>query len=275
MIFRNKSSLFIISIILGLLIFLFITQNQYPMEFTYAPLDSKENFTCETWKAFSYINIEDYRKCLTWKPDESFWPIQGMRHTIHQNLLNSSSLIVELGGNIGTDIMEFMRLYNSSIISFEPIRSMAMRLKAGFRAYPTVEIRPYGLGNRARNLTVELFDSSNAGTSMFRELSGRNSTYVQIQILDIIEVINHIRKTRTQNGIIDMLTINCEGCEFEVLPALILNNMIQYFRIIQFGSHTTLVSQSTCIYCQIQQALRRTHKIRYHFTMLWEGWILK
>ena len=74
---------------------------------------------------------------------------------------------------------------------------------------------------------------------------------------------------------IDMLSINCEGCEFEIIPALILNNLTQYFRIIQFASHINLVPHSSCIYCQIQQALERTHQVLYHYRKVWEGWVLK
>jgi hypothetical protein len=97
----------------------------------------------------------------------------------------------------------------------------------------------------------------------------------RIQLLDVVQVIQNIRKTRTKSGIIDMISINCEGCEFEIIPALILNNMTQYFRIIQFGSHVNLVPESSCIYCQIEQALQRTHQILFHYTKLWKGWVLK
>jgi FkbM family methyltransferase len=234
------------------------------------------NFTCETWRNFSYINVSKYQQCLTWRPNEGFWAVQGLRHTAHKHLLNSSSLIIEVGGNSGHDTVRFIELHNPSIISYEPLVSMSKDLSKQFKSNPKIEIRPYGLGNRARNLSVEPNDQGNAGTSIFRKLSSANSSKIQqIQLLDIIETIQNIRKTRTINGMIDMLSINCEGCEFEILPALILNNMTQYFRIIQFASHTGLVSKSPCIYCQIEQALERTHQTFYHYTMLWEGWTLK
>ena len=234
------------------------------------------NFTCNTSNDFSYLNLSTYQKCLKSKPDGSFWSVQGLRHTSYQNLLNSSSLIVEVGGNRGDDTTEFIKLYNPFIISFEPIPEMSEKLIQKFKANGKVEIRRYGLGNRARNLSVELFDFGNAGTSIFRSLSSSNSSKVrQIQLLDVIKVIEDIRNTRTRNGIIDMISINCEGCEFEILPALILNNMTQYFRIIQFGSHTGLLRESSCVYCQIDQALERTHQIKFHYTKLWEGWIPK
>ena len=181
-----------------------------------------------------------------------------------------------MGGNRGHDTVAFIKLYNPSIISYEPLVSMWKTLSEQFRSNPKVTIHPFGLGNRARSLLIEPNDHGNAGTSIFRKLTSPNSTAIQkIELLNIVEVIHAVRQTKTKDGMIDMISINCEGCEFEIIPALILNNMLQYFRIIQFASHTGLVQQSSCIYCLIEQALARTHESKYHYTMLWEGWVLK
>jgi FkbM family methyltransferase len=232
--------------------------------------------TCETWKNFSYIDVQKYKTCLKWSRNDDFWSVQDIRHTAFKDLLNSSSLIIEVGGNTGHDTSKFIELYNPFIVSFEPLVQMAKNLTEKFKTNPKIEIQPYGLGNHARNLSIEPFDSENTGTSIFRKLSPTNSAKIeQIQLLDIIQVIENIRKLKTQNGMIDMISINCEGCEFEILPALILNNMTQYFRIIQFATHTDILTESSCIYCQIQQALERTHLTKYRYVMLWEAWVLK
>jgi len=232
--------------------------------------------TCGAWTNFSYIDVEKYKTCLKWSRNDAFWSVQDIRHTAFKNLLNSSSLIIEVGGNTGLDTSKFIELYNPYIISFEPLVQMSKNLMEKFKINSKIEIQPYGLGNYARNVSIEPFDNENTGTSIFRKLSTKNSSKLeQIQLLDIIEVIKNILKTKTQNKIIDMISINCEGCEFEILPVLIHNNMTQYFRIIQFATHTNFLSESSCIYCHIEQALERTHLIKYHYVMLWEAWILK
>ncbi|CAM4919010.1 unnamed protein product [Rotaria socialis] len=199
-----------------------------------------------------------------------------IRHTAHKNLLNSTSLIIEVGGNRGHDTVKFIELYNPFIISYEPLVPMWKSLTEQFKSNPKVQIYPYGLGNRARTLLIEPHDFGNAGTSIFRKISSTNSSTIQkIELLNIVSIIRDIQRTRTKTGIIDMISINCEGCEFEVIPALILNNMTQYFRIIQFATHSGLLSGSSCIYCQIQQALEITHTTLYHYNMLWEGWLFK
>jgi FkbM family methyltransferase len=234
------------------------------------------HFTCDTWKNFSYIDQKKYEGCLGWGRDDGFWSVEGLRHTAHKDLLNVSSLIIEVGGNRGHDTIKFIELYNSSIISYEPLTEMCQNLTEQFKNYSRVEFHPFGFGGRARSVKVELNDAGNAGTSIFRPISSPNSSLIQdIELLDIVQVMNTIRRTRTKDGIIDMLSINCEGCEFEILPALILNDMLQYFRIIQFASHMILVPHSSCIYCLIEQALEQTHRLNYHYTMLWEGWVMK
>jgi FkbM family methyltransferase len=245
-------------------------------EFISPPTMLYVNFTCKTWNKLSYINHSKYQNCLKWGANHRFWSVEGLRHTAHKHLLNSSSLVVDVGGNRGHDTVKFIEFHNLSIISYEPLVQMWKSLTEQFKSNPKIEIYPYGLGSYARSVLVEPKDIDNSGTSIFRPLSSSNSSLIQrIQLLNIVEVIQNIRKTRTKTGIIDMISINCEGCEFEIIPALILNNLTQYFRIIQFATHLSLVSDSSCIYCQIEQALQQTHQILYHYTKLWEGWVLK
>ena len=239
-------------------------------------IDPSNDFTCQTAKTFPSLDTEMYEQCLRWTRDDRFWPVQNFRHTAFGNLLNSSSLIVEVGGNVGYDTDRFITLYKSSIITFEPLLPMWTGLKERFKSNPKVDVQPYALGKRAKNMSIELRGSENDGTSLFRGVSPGSATKIeQIQVINIIDTIENIRKTRTENGIIDMISINCEGCEFEIIPALIANNMLRYFRIIQFSTHTGLIIETSCIYCQIQQALERTHATIYHYRLLWEAWIMK
>ena len=234
------------------------------------------DLSCDVWSNFSYINARQYQTCLTWHRDDAFWGVQHIRHTAFQGLLNSSSLIVEIGGNTGLDTSRFVQLYDPYIISFEPLAQMSKDLMDKFRDNSKIEIQPYGLGDRARTISVEPFDDSNTGTSIFRKLPSKDSSKIErIRLLDIVEVINNIRKNRTRDGMIDLISINCEGCEFEILPVLVRHDLLQYFRIIQFASHMDVLRDSPCIYCQMEQVLQRTHSIQYRYVMLWEAWTLK
>ncbi|UJR08129.1 hypothetical protein I4U23_012405 [Adineta vaga] len=277
----NGRHKFVLSCVMLIVLFSMIsvyksTNNAYRTIVSFIVSTANDSFTRQIWKNMSYLNKEKYERCLTWRRNDAFWAVQHIRHTAFKNLLNSSSLIVEVGGNTGLDTSKFVELYNCSIISFEPLAEMSKILIEKFQTNSKVEIQPYGLGNYARKIEIEPVGNTNEGTSIFRKLSKKNSTKTQsIEILDIVQTIENIRKTKTSNGIIDMISINCEGCEFEILPALILNNLTQSIRIIQFGSHMEFFNNSSIIYCQMEQGIERTHKIIYQYTMLWEAWVMK
>lgn len=235
------------------------------------------NFSCETWKNNSYIDVKKYLDCLQWGVNGGFWAVESIRHTAQKNLLDSNSIIVEVGGNRGHDTVKFIEFYNSTILSFEPLFDNWKNLIEQFKTNKKIEIYQYGFGSYERDVLVEMNDVGNAGTSIFRKFSSENSTLIRkIHLLNIVETMRNIIENRTSNKIIDMISINCEGCEFEVIPALILNNMTYFFRIIQFATHTGFLPESSsCIYCQIQQGLERTHQRLYHYSKLWEGWVMK
>ncbi|CAF1222171.1 unnamed protein product [Didymodactylos carnosus] len=285
---RKSSSLLVFNIkmcfIITVIIFIVISTLVVKINFIstirlVAPLSFKYNdrkFTCSDWSNLSYINAKKYQLCLKWRQDHSFWGVMNIRHTIHKGFINSSSLIVEIGGNIGEDSSRFIKLYNCSLIIYEPLIPIYKDLVKKFQNNSKVEVHPYGMGNRARKILIEPYAAHNEGTSMFRKITKYNSSTIQhIEIINVVEAIEKIRRTRTKDGMIDMLSVNCEGCEFEVLPSLINNNLIKYFRNIQFATHVGFLRDTSCIYCQIEQSLEITHRTRYHYKLVWEGWTLK
>ena len=191
--------------ILCLIVFVFCKWNQFYsiLPFTNVVPSPKiiyGNFTCETWKNFSYIDHSKYQECLGWGSDGSFWSVEGLRHTAHKKLLNSSSLVVEVGGNRGHDTVKFIEFHNLSIISYEPLVQMWKSLTEQFKSYPKIEIHPFGLGNHARSVLLEPADFGNAGTSIFRSPSSPNSSLIQrIELLDVVQVIRNISKNTNQN----------------------------------------------------------------------------
>jgi hypothetical protein len=83
--------------------------------------DASNDFNCHSWKTLPSFNTTKYEQRLRWTQDGRFWPLQHLRHTAFKHLLNSSSLIVEVGGNVGHDTDRYITLYNASIITFEPL----------------------------------------------------------------------------------------------------------------------------------------------------------
>ncbi|CAF1260907.1 unnamed protein product, partial [Didymodactylos carnosus] len=239
-----------------------------PFNFSLNPLYNCDNF-----------NLTDYSvKCLKWTPDHRhFWKQSTIRHTIHEKYLNSSSLIVEIGGNVGQDIAQYIRLYNSTLIIYEPLTSMYKVLKEKLGNRSRTEIHRYGLGVSKRQLKIRTSGTNNEATSMFTKEndSGKsvNETMTTIDILNIIDVLQEILIRYKK---IDLLTMNCEGCEFEILPALIEDTtLLTKINNIQFATHIDTLEYGICIYCKLQQDLQRKYEIFYQYKVLWESWTKK
>lgn len=251
----------------SIFLYLLIQINKKPLWFRSVSIDD----ACPRWKNFSSIDVNRYERCFYRSRNDDFWPVERLRHEAFKNLLNSSSFIIEIGGNIGYDTQRFIELYDPSIITFEPLVKMAKDLERKFSTNPKVEVRPVGLGNRKRKEIIKQAGSDNSGSSIFHKNRYESSPRVEeIQIENIVNVINEIRMKQPT---IDMLTMNCEGCEFEILDALIENDLLKHFRIVQIASHVDLLPDGHCQYCLFQQRLDDTHRIIYHYFKLWEAWI--
>ncbi|CAF0759372.1 unnamed protein product [Didymodactylos carnosus] len=187
------------------------------------------------------------------------------------------SLIVEVGGNIGLDSKEYIRLYNSSLIIFEPLMPLYKRLIRKFGNRSRTKIYPYGLGSYARQLKIEMAGRNADATSIFKTIAinqTKTSYFKTIKILSTVDVIRNILvKWKTK---IDLLTINCEGCEYEIIPSLIENSLMTKIKNLQFATHIGLLkNEDQCIYCVVQQKLHITHKLTYQYKALWESWTIK
>merc|ERR1711874_127156 len=72
---------------------------------------------------------------------------------------------------------------------------------------------------------------------------------------------------------LDLLHINCEGCEYELLENIIENNLHRKIKIIQFGSHFfAQIARLTERYCNIREKLSETHVKIYGQSFGWERW---
>ncbi len=124
-----------------ILLFFKLDKNNLTLVFTEFLLSSMivyGNFTCKTWRNFSYIDVSKYQECLKMGADGSFWAVEGLRHTAHKKLLNSSSLVIEVRGNRGHDTVKFIEFHNLSIISYEPLVEMWKSLTEQFKSNPKI-----------------------------------------------------------------------------------------------------------------------------------------
>ena len=94
------------------------------------------------------------------------------------------------------------------------------------------------------------------------------------------QIATNVEEVRIFFAKINVLNIDCEGCEWEMLPQMLDENFIQQVQVINLSVHNYpqhKLQQRVSDYCVIHQRLSATHvlhkKRAYRFA--WERWVKK
>ena len=91
--------------------------------------------------------------------------------------------------------------------------------------------------------------------------------------LEIIEASAAFNNVTGGTGDLDLLHVNCEGCEYEMLENIIKSGLHWKIKIIQFGTHFfPEVPRLTERYCAIRSELSKSHQMVYGTAFAWERW---
>lgn len=196
------------------------------------------------------------------KSNEQFWKgdIQYVRHK-HHKYLNTESVVLDIGGNKGKDAEALLKSYNhGSYVILEPIKTLFNALVNMFEKNKNVILYDFGLGRKTDKFFVNVVGYGGDATSIFIENNQKESC-----LLRVFNTTEFMIRLGVPCVEVDLITINCEGCEFDILETLLSTNIINMFRHIQFATHPTLkhLNQPVARYCQIQEKLSRTHVISY------------
>ena len=170
------------------------------------------------------------------------------RHSFH-DYLNSGSLVVEIGGYTGVDIKALRALYGDfRVFLYEPI--YYEQAKDNLRDMSKVSIFPYGVGSTSKEIH---FAVDGDATRPLEKSDGQTPSKVA--------VIKEFKSAMLSQGVekVDLLQINCEGCEWEVLESAIqFCWMFEHIQV-QFHPEAEWVPDKLSRYATIQDALSRTH----------------
>ncbi|XP_060081489.1 uncharacterized protein LOC132560817 [Ylistrum balloti] len=189
------------------------------------------------------------------------------RWSIH-NYLTRDSLVIDAGGHIGLDVEEFnTRFHPGTYIILEPIEMFYNMLKVKFRTFSNIIIYKFGIDAFDGTFYV---DEKNDGSSIF--FKDKNATSVK-QAAKIVNAKRFFEKLSVRSRDVDLITMNCEGCEYAVLDLLLATDYIHHFRNIQFQPHRIpRICYPIKRYCWYQELFQKTHKLSYQFKFVWESW---
>ena len=196
------------------------------------------------------------------RPEFYKWGGDDRRYSL-QSYLNTSSIVIEVGGYVGNDIKELFRRYGSfRTLIFEPV--FYERAKLNFAEFPTVEVFSYGLGSAPRDL---YFESKEASTK-----PSANGVGHQARIKHVAHVLSDLNIRHAS-----LLQINCEGCEWEVLEAVLsmpsTSTVFEHIQV-QFHPNISWVENALTRYAIIQDGLASRYSLVYDIPWVWQMWSL-
>ncbi|KAH3836281.1 hypothetical protein DPMN_109651 [Dreissena polymorpha] len=197
-----------------------------------------------------------------------FWgAAEHIRRTHHGYLAREDAVLIEVGGNQGNDASEFVRLYNPRYIVLEPLEQYAEILRNKFQNNSRVTVINLGLGAKNEVLFVKIEGNNACATSKFSGMGGETPLYIS-------NATEFMMKLGVGVFEVDLLTLNCEGCEYEALETLLSTSLVRHFRNIQWATHSEIpgIPDPVGRYCRIQELLSRTHRPTYQYRLIWESW---
>jgi galactoside 2-L-fucosyltransferase 1/2 len=174
-------------------------------------------------------------------------------------------MIWYVGANThGRDGVRLQKDYSCDIHVFEPVPSFANVLKKNWKNVPRSTVHAFGLGSESKQVEhVHV-----VGESTFAMSGGTDSSGETVHIKSIVEAWGELGKPS-----IDLLHINCEGCEWEMLETMISSGIVNKVRILQVGTHWFAnVKNIQQRYCNIESKLSATHTKKFQQYFGWERW---
>ncbi len=174
-------------------------------------------------------------------------------------LLDSSSIVVDVGGYEGQWSSDIFAKYQCNIHIFEPVKSFFEKIKERFTKNDKIKVHNIGLSNKNTELPISLLNDS---SSLFKEDT-------QNEYIKVVDASVFFKEQNIEN--IDLIKINIEGGEYDLLENLIKNGYISKIKNIQVQFHD-FVPDAKERMIKIQEELGKTHHITYQYEFVWENW---
>lgn len=171
-----------------------------------------------------------------------------------------NATIIDIGSYTGVDLISFMKSkrYDVDIFTYEPVPSIRKILKKNVEKYKNIHINNYGLSNSTFKTCFKVHGDATHTVSINSPECDEHS--------EIHDITSEVMKFER----IDLLHVNCEGCEFPVLKRL-LSSTSQTVEAIEFQFHPQHLSVED--YCLIEKLLKNNgYEMIYRYKFVWELW---
>ena len=194
--------------------------------------------------------------------------------------LSDQGIVMYIGGNErGEDGKQLLRLFPSiQLYVYEPVPSFVQTLRQQSEFHSSI-IKSIGLGSS--NRIVYLPMSEMLGQSTFVMASSEENTShfsVEIHIRSAAEEILELLH-QYQIHSIDLVHMNCEGCEWEFMESITQANLWRNISLFQLSTHYypshVPVNEFRGRYCTQHMALLETHDLCFGPPFGWQRWKIR
>ena len=183
----------------------------------------------------------------------------------------ASATVLDVGSNVGSNLIEFMTQGaqpSVAVHTYEPVAAIRERLEVNVRRFPQIHVHPFGLASENRTACFRLGGKHNLeGTTAVSQLRSAGSCargQTEATLVAIGDVLDSYRR-------IQLLHVNCEGCEYDIIPG-IPATALNRIDAIELQAHP-LENRQLAAYCALEAHLRAARFARiYRFPFVWELW---
>lgn len=175
--------------------------------------------------------------------------------------LGPDSVVLDIGGYRGAWTTEMVARYNPNMYVFEPCKEFYDECAIRFARNEKVHLFNIGLSNRDDQVTLL---GHAASKSAFCPDAGSSEV---VNVGDATMALGAFER-------VDLMSLNCEGAEFEILPTLIETGQITKVRNLQVQFHR-FYPGADVVRESIRVELAKTHVEMFNHPWVWESWRLK
>lgn len=171
--------------------------------------------------------------------------IKNVIENIHE--LNHDSFVIDVGGYIGKFADAAQERWNCRLILYEPAEGFYQKLTDKYKDNPNITVIPFGIAGEYGYKTLFIREDA---TSVFSELTNPAFTSQRMAFLPAdLELGKY--------PFIDLLALNCEGCEYEIIKKLTITAEIDKVKQLLVQYHKINDSDEKLKECE--ELLSKTH----------------
>lgn len=200
---------------------------------------------------------------------DAFFREGGQERVNNQPQLSASSIVLDVGAYTAVHSSGYLAKYGCSLVLFEPVPAFAAELRARYASDARVQVLQYGIGTE--NKKAQLAIKGDSSSTLFDAAKARatNQSVVEVEL-------------RTLDGFfadfgtrdVDLLFVNCEGCEYAVLEYIVASGWVRRMKRILVQFHI-LLPDALERRCALRAGLGATHEEAWNWPFVWEEWNLR